>query len=58
MKQWFVLFSLQVLNASSIELSHYFQFLFKFILIAYAVLCLGELLHRWSSGSFLSLWSS
>jgi len=47
-----------VLNASSIELSHYFQFLFKFILIAYAVLCLGELLHRWSNGSFLSLWSS
>ncbi|TKW39798.1 hypothetical protein SEVIR_1G203200v4 [Setaria viridis] len=30
-----------VLNASSIELSHYFQFLFKFILLAYAVLCLG-----------------
>ncbi|PUZ76111.1 hypothetical protein GQ55_1G263800 [Panicum hallii var. hallii] len=47
-----------VLNASSIELSHYFQFLFKFILVAYAVLCLGELLHRWSNGSFLSLWSS
>jgi len=47
-----------VLNASSIELSHYFHFLFKFILIAYAVLCLGELLHRWSNGSFLSLWSS
>jgi len=47
-----------VLNASSIELSHYLQFLFKFILIAYAVLCLGELLHRWSNGSFLSLWSS
>uniref|UniRef100_K3YVE7 Response regulatory domain-containing protein n=1 Tax=Setaria italica TaxID=4555 RepID=K3YVE7_SETIT len=47
-----------VLNASSIELSHYFQFLFKFILLAYAVLCLGELLHRWSNGSFLSLWSS
>jgi len=47
-----------VLNASSTELSHYFQFLFKFILVAYAVLCLGELLHRWSNGSFLSLWSS
>ncbi|CAL4968814.1 unnamed protein product [Urochloa decumbens] len=47
-----------VLNASSIELSHYFQFLFKFILLAYAVLCLGELLNRWSNSSFLSLWSS
>ncbi|KAF8653148.1 hypothetical protein HU200_062594 [Digitaria exilis] len=46
------------LNASSIELSHYFQFLFKFILLAYAVLCLSELLHRWSNSSFLALWSS
>ncbi|XP_062219337.1 two-component response regulator ORR2-like [Phragmites australis] len=47
-----------VLNASSIELPHYFHFLFKFILLAYAVLCLSELLHRWSNGSFLSLWSA
>ncbi|KAL6634157.1 hypothetical protein ACP70R_026828 [Stipagrostis hirtigluma subsp. patula] len=45
-----------VLNASSVELSHYFQFVFKFILLAYAVLCLRELVHRWSNGSFLSLW--
>uniref|UniRef100_A0A0A9FXQ9 RR7 n=1 Tax=Arundo donax TaxID=35708 RepID=A0A0A9FXQ9_ARUDO len=47
-----------VLNTSSIEVSHYFQFLFKFILLAFAVLCLGELLHRWSNGPFLSLWSA
>lgn len=44
------------LNASTIGLPHYFQFLFKFILLAYAILCLGELLHRWSNGCFLSLW--
>ena len=48
----------QVLNASSIEVSHYLQFLFKFVLLAYAVLCLSELLHRWSNGSVLSLWSA
>ncbi|AQK53038.1 Two-component response regulator ARR16 [Zea mays] len=48
----------QVLHASSIELSHYFQFLLKFVLLAYAVLCLTELLHRWSNGSVLSLWSA
>lgn len=48
----------QVLNASSIELSHYFQFLFKFVLLAYAVLWLSELLHRWSNSSFHSLWSA
>ncbi|XP_062223082.1 two-component response regulator ORR2-like [Phragmites australis] len=47
-----------VLNASNTELSQYFQFLFKFILLAYAVLCLSELLHRWSNTSFLSLWSA
>lgn len=47
-----------VLHASSIELSHYFQFLLKFVLLAYAVLCLTELLHRWSNGSVLSLWSA
>jgi two-component response regulator (ARR-A family) len=40
--------------ASTVDLSHYLQFLFKFILLAYAVLCLTELLHRWSSGCFLS----
>ncbi|KAL5208902.1 hypothetical protein ABZP36_033337 [Zizania latifolia] len=49
-----------VMNASSLEVTHYFQFIFqfifKFILIAYAVLCLSQLLHRWSNGSFLSLW--
>ncbi|WVZ75034.1 hypothetical protein U9M48_023130 [Paspalum notatum var. saurae] len=48
-------------SSSSTELSHYFQFqlLFKLVLLAYAVLCLGELLHRCSNGgSFLSLWSS
>ncbi|KAL6899762.1 hypothetical protein ACP4OV_006420 [Aristida adscensionis] len=45
-----------VLNASTVDLSHYFQFIFKFILLAYAVLCLREILHRWSNGSFLSLW--
>ncbi|KAK3154370.1 hypothetical protein QOZ80_2BG0189650 [Eleusine coracana subsp. coracana] len=44
-----------VLNASSSELSHYFQHIFKFILLAYAVLCLTDFLHRYS-GSFLSLW--
>jgi two-component response regulator (ARR-A family) len=49
----------QVLHASSIEVSHYLQFLFKFVLLAYAVLCLSELLHRWSNnGSVLSLWSA
>lgn len=42
--------------SSSIELSRYMQFLFKFILLAYAVLCLAELLHRWSNGCFISLW--
>lgn len=47
-----------VLNASGIEIAHYFQFLLKFVLLAYAVLCLGELLHRCSSGSFFSLWSA
>ncbi|XP_066318642.1 two-component response regulator ORR2-like isoform X2 [Miscanthus floridulus] len=47
-----------VRNASSIEVSHYLQFLFKFVLLAYAVLCLSELLHRWFNGSVLSLWSA
>lgn len=39
-----------VLHSSSIELSHYFPLLFKLVLLMYAVLCLGKLLHRWSSG--------
>jgi two-component response regulator (ARR-A family) len=41
--------------ASNVALPHYLQFLFKFILLAYAVLCLAELLHRRSNGCFLSL---
>ncbi|KAL5214461.1 hypothetical protein ABZP36_003613 [Zizania latifolia] len=45
-----------VLHTSSVELSQYFPFLFKFILLVYAILCLGELLRRWSNGCFLSLW--
>ncbi|KAL5215936.1 hypothetical protein ABZP36_007337 [Zizania latifolia] len=45
-----------VLHTSSVELSQYFPFLFKFILLVYAILCLGELLHRWSNGCFLSQW--
>uniref|UniRef100_A0A0E0NGF1 Two-component response regulator ORR2 n=1 Tax=Oryza rufipogon TaxID=4529 RepID=A0A0E0NGF1_ORYRU len=41
----------------SFEVSHYFQLIFKLILLAYAVLCLSQLLHRWSNGSsLLSLW--
>ncbi|KAM0828978.1 hypothetical protein ACQ4PT_067174 [Festuca glaucescens] len=42
--------------ASTVDLSHYLQFLFKFILLAYVVLGLAELLHRSSNGCFLSLW--
>jgi hypothetical protein len=53
-----ILFFRQAVSASSSELPHYFQYVFKFILLAYAVLCLRELLHRWSNGSFLSLWSA
>lgn len=45
-----------ILHSSSAGLSHYFPFLFKIILLVYAILCLGELLHRWSNGCFLSLW--
>uniref|UniRef100_A0A0E0CM14 Response regulatory domain-containing protein n=1 Tax=Oryza meridionalis TaxID=40149 RepID=A0A0E0CM14_9ORYZ len=49
--------NLRVMNASSFEVSHYFQLIFKLILLAYAVLCLSQLLHRWSNGSsLLSLW--
>jgi hypothetical protein len=53
-----ILFFRQAVSASSSELPHYFQYVFKFILLAYAVLCLREPLHRWSNGSFLSLWSA
>ncbi|KAK3142529.1 hypothetical protein QOZ80_4BG0347710 [Eleusine coracana subsp. coracana] len=46
-----------VLHSSSVELSHYFPLLFKIVLLLYAVLCLGELLYRWSSsGCSLSPW--
>uniref|UniRef100_A0A0D9VH49 Response regulatory domain-containing protein n=1 Tax=Leersia perrieri TaxID=77586 RepID=A0A0D9VH49_9ORYZ len=45
-----------VMNSSSFEVSHYFQFIFKFILLTYALMCLSQLFHRWSNGSFLSLW--
>ncbi|EES10856.1 two-component response regulator ORR1 [Sorghum bicolor] len=38
-----------VLQSSSVELSQYLPLLLKLIVLAYAVLCLGELLHRWSS---------
>uniref|UniRef100_A0ACD5ZGT7 Uncharacterized protein n=1 Tax=Avena sativa TaxID=4498 RepID=A0ACD5ZGT7_AVESA len=45
-------------SSSSTDLSHYLQSLFKFVLLAYALLCLAELLHRWSGGCSrsLSLW--
>jgi two-component response regulator (ARR-A family) len=45
-------------SSSSIDLSHYLQSLFKFVLLAYALLCLAELLHRWSGACSrsLSLW--
>jgi two-component response regulator (ARR-A family) len=46
----------QVLHSASAGISGYFPFLFKFILLVYAILCMGELLHRWSNGSFLSMW--
>ncbi|PAN38287.1 hypothetical protein PAHAL_7G161400 [Panicum hallii] len=39
-----------ILHSSSAELSQYFPLLVKLVLLAYAVLCLGEILHRWSSG--------
>lgn len=47
-----------VLHSSSVELSQYLPLLLKLVVLAYAVLCLGELLHRWSSGGrcSLSLW--
>jgi two-component response regulator ARR-A family len=53
----FLFFLFQVLHSSSIELSHYFPLLLKLVLLLYAVLCLGELLHRWSSrGCSFALW--
>ncbi|KAL6845800.1 hypothetical protein ACP4OV_024375 [Aristida adscensionis] len=47
-----------VLHSSSVELSQYFPLLLKLVLLLYAVLCLGEVLHRWSSssGCYFSLW--
>ncbi|CAN6241650.1 unnamed protein product [Urochloa humidicola] len=39
-----------VLHSSSVELSQYFPLLLKLVVLVYAVLCAGELLHRWSSG--------
>jgi two-component response regulator ARR-A family len=41
-----------------VELSQYFPLLLKLVVLVYAVLCVGELLHRWSSrgGCSLALW--
>ncbi|CAL5016815.1 unnamed protein product [Urochloa decumbens] len=45
-----------VLRSSRADwLSQYLPLLFKLVLMVYAVLCLGELLHRWSSGGGRSL---
>ncbi|CAL5067995.1 unnamed protein product [Urochloa decumbens] len=45
-----------VLRSSRADwLSQYLPLLFKLVLMAYAVVCLGELLHRWSSGGGRSL---
>ncbi|CAL5031903.1 unnamed protein product [Urochloa decumbens] len=44
-----------VLHSSSVELSHYFPLLLKLVVLVYALLCVGELLHRWSSGGGCSL---
>ncbi|RLM75150.1 two-component response regulator ORR1-like [Panicum miliaceum] len=44
-----------VLHSSSAELSQYFPLLLNLVLLVYAVLCLGEILHRWSSGGGRSL---
>jgi len=38
-----------------VELSQYLPLLLKLVVVVYAVLCLGELLHRWSSGGRCSL---
>ncbi|RLM65865.1 two-component response regulator ORR1-like [Panicum miliaceum] len=47
-----------VLPSSRVELSQYFPLLLKLVVLVYAVLCVGELLHRWSSrgGCSLALW--
>lgn len=45
----------QVLHSSSVEISQYLPLLLKLVVLAYAALCLGELLHRWSSGGSCSL---
>ncbi|PVH35354.1 hypothetical protein PAHAL_7G161000 [Panicum hallii] len=47
-----------VLHSSRVELSQYFPLLLKLVVLVYAVLCVGELLHRWSSrgGCSLALW--
>ena len=50
-----MLLSLQVLHSSSVELSQYLPLLVKLVLLVYAVLCLGEILRRWSSGGGRSL---
>jgi hypothetical protein len=56
-RRLFLIFLFQVLHSSNIELTHYFPLLLKLVLLLYAVLCLGELLHRWSSrGCSLALW--
>ncbi|CAN6248758.1 unnamed protein product [Urochloa humidicola] len=44
-----------VLRSSRAELSQYLPLLFKLVLMAYAVLCLGELMYKWSSGGGRSL---
>jgi len=47
-----------VLHSSRVELAQHFPLLLKLVVLAYAVLCVGELLHRWSSrgGCSLALW--
>jgi len=44
-----------VLHSSSVELSQYLPLLVKLVLLVCAVLCLGQILHRWSSGGGRSL---
>jgi len=44
-----------VLHSSSVELSQYLPLLVKLVLLVCAVLCLGHILHRWSSGGGRSL---
>ncbi|KAG2572317.1 hypothetical protein PVAP13_7KG168600 [Panicum virgatum] len=47
-----------VLHSSRVELSQHLPLLLKLVVLAYAVVCVGELLHRWSSrgGCSLALW--